>query len=85
MPAKPSGLTWLLLALLALAMGGMAWWAATPGTREGFVAAALTAGALCAFLWKRGDVPMGLVIGFALVLRLTGFWLPPILSDDDYR
>ena len=85
MPAKPSGLTWLLLALLALAMSSMAWWAAAPGTRAGFVAAALAAGALCAFLWKRGDVPMGLVIGFALVLRLAVFWLPPILSDDAYR
>ena len=28
---------------------------------------------------------MGLVIGFALVLRLAVFWLPPILSDDAYR
>ena len=85
MPAKPSGLTWLLLALLAAAMGGMAWWAAAPETREGFVVAALAAGALCAWLWKRGDVPMHLVIGFALVLRLAVFWLPPGLSDDAYR
>ncbi len=85
MPAKPSGLTWLLLALLAAAMGGMAWWAAAPETREGFVVAALAAGALCAWLWKRGDVPMGLVIGFALILRLAVFWLPPGLSDDAYR
>ncbi len=82
---KPSGLTWLLLLLLAAAMGGMAWWAAAPETREGFVVAALAAGALCALLWKRGDVPMHLVIGFALILRLAVFWLPPGLSDDAYR
>ena len=85
MPAKPSGLTWLLLLLLAAAIGSMAWWAAAPGTREGFVVAALAAGALCALLWKRGDVPMHLVIGFALILRLAVFWLPPGLSDDAYR
>ncbi|MXW65093.1 MAG: DUF2029 domain-containing protein [Bacteroidetes bacterium SB0668_bin_1] len=82
---KPSGLTWLLLLLLAAAMGGMAWWAAAPGTRGGFVVAALAAGAICALLWKRGDVPMHLVIVFALVLRLAVFWLPPGLSDDAYR
>ena len=28
---------------------------------------------------------MRLVIGFALVLRLAVFWLPPGLSDDAYR
>ena len=85
MPAKPSGLTSLLLLLLTATVGGMAWWAAAPETREGFVVAALAAGALCALLWKRGDVPMHLVIGIALILRLAVFWLPPGLSDDAYR
>ena len=85
MPGKPSGLTLVLLGLLALAMGGMAWWAAGPETRGAFVAAALASGALCALIWKRGDVSTPLIIGLALVFRLAVFWLPPTLSDDAYR
>ncbi len=82
---KPSGRTLILLGLLTLAMGGMAWSAAAPETRGAFVAAALAAGALCVLAWKRGDVSMPVVIALALVFRLAVFWLPPTLSDDAYR
>ena len=81
----PSGRTLILLGLLVLAMGGMAWGAAAPETRGAFVASALAAGALCVLVWKRGDVSMPVVIGLALVFRLAVCWLPPTLSDDAYR
>ena len=81
----PSGRTLILLGLLVLAMGGMAWGAAAPETRGAFVASALAAGALCVLVWKRGDVSMPVVIGLALAFRLAVCWLPPTLSDDAYR
>ena len=81
----PSGRTLILLGLLVLAMGGMAWGAAAPETRGVFVASALAAGALCVLVWKRGDVSMPVVIGLALAFRLAVCWLPPTLSDDAYR
>ncbi len=81
----PSGRTLILLGLLVLAMGGMAWGAAAPETRGAFVASALAAGALCVLVWKHGDVSMPVVIGLALAFRLAVCWLPPTLSDDAYR
>ncbi len=84
-PIKPSGYTLILLGLLTVAMGGMAHWAAVPETRGAFATAALAAGALCALVWKRGDVSTPVVVLLALVFRLAVFWLPPTLSDDAYR
>lgn len=80
-----SGHTWTLTACMCAAVAIMAVTAPQPALRVTFVAASLVAGVLCVLVWRRGDVSLALVIGFALLLRLALIYLPPTLSDDAYR
>ena len=39
-----------------------------------------------AFVWRLdGGIRTYFLVGWALVFRLTAFWIPPVFSDDVYR
>jgi alpha-1,6-mannosyltransferase len=37
------------------------------------------------FAGQNGSLPLRLILGFALVYRLTAFWIAPVFTDDLYR
>ena len=49
------------------------------------VGAALVAGAIVAWLWKRDDVRIVDILVFAVVFRIALLAVPPSLSDDSFR
>lgn len=77
--------TLLLLGLLGAVLSVGSWSMATPERWEIFVAAMLAAGGVAWWIWRRGDVTVGVVLGAALLFRLAFAWHVPVLSDDAYR
>ena len=79
------------LALLGLSEAGLLWWVSDSAVQfqlTGVMASAL-AGSL-AVVWTALDkrfekVPLGFILGLALLLRLVAVQATPLLEDDQYR
>ena len=80
-----SRLSTVLLVLLTALVGGLAFLAQDRIHLMVLTPAALAAGGVLFWLWRRNDISMGQVLLFAVGFRLLLVWLPPSLSDDAYR